>query len=33
MLLHEGALIAHGLGVFPDPIDHARDQARTLLPA
>jgi AcrR family transcriptional regulator len=31
MLLHEGALIAHGLGVFPDPIGHARGQARRLL--
>ncbi|MFI5674408.1 TetR/AcrR family transcriptional regulator [Streptomyces cellulosae] len=31
MLLHEGALIAHGLGVFPDPIGHARRQARELL--
>ncbi|GAB3974047.1 TetR/AcrR family transcriptional regulator [Actinoallomurus acanthiterrae] len=32
MLLHEGALVAHGLGVFPDPITHARDQALALLP-
>ncbi|GAA4621980.1 TetR/AcrR family transcriptional regulator [Actinoallomurus vinaceus] len=32
MLLHEGALVAHGLGVFPDPIPHARDQALALLP-
>ncbi|GGX21456.1 TetR/AcrR family transcriptional regulator [Streptomyces lomondensis] len=31
MLLHEGALVAHGLAVFPDPIAHARDQARALL--
>ncbi|GAB2582298.1 TetR/AcrR family transcriptional regulator [Streptomyces capparidis] len=30
-LLHEGALVAHGLGVFPDPFGHARDQARALL--
>ncbi|MFE5817179.1 TetR/AcrR family transcriptional regulator [Streptomyces sp. NPDC056479] len=32
MLLHEGALVAHGLKVFPDPIAHARDQAAALLP-
>lgn len=31
MLLHEGALVAHGLGVFPDAIAQAREQARTLL--
>ena len=31
MLLHEGALVAHGLAVFPDPITHARDQAQALL--
>ncbi|WP_438305905.1 TetR/AcrR family transcriptional regulator [Streptomyces sp. HUAS TT11] len=31
MLLHEGALVAHGLAIFPDPIGHARDQARILL--
>lgn len=31
MLLHEGALVAHGLGTFPDPIGFARDQARMLL--
>ncbi|MBY8872316.1 TetR/AcrR family transcriptional regulator [Micromonospora sp. PLK6-60] len=31
LLLHEGALVAHGLRTFPDPIGHARDQARTLL--
>ncbi|MFF7772053.1 TetR/AcrR family transcriptional regulator [Streptomyces massasporeus] len=31
MLLHEGALVAHGLGVFPDAIALAREQARTLL--
>ncbi|MCF1600314.1 TetR/AcrR family transcriptional regulator [Streptomyces muensis] len=31
MLLHEGALVAHGLRVFPDPIAHARDQAEALL--
>ncbi|MGV9573675.1 TetR/AcrR family transcriptional regulator [Streptomyces nigra] len=33
MLLHEGALVAYGLGVFPDPIGHARDQAEALLDA
>ncbi|QMV12659.1 TetR family transcriptional regulator [Streptomyces lincolnensis] len=31
MLLHEGALVAHGLRIFPDPITHARDEARGLL--
>ncbi|MFJ4246076.1 TetR/AcrR family transcriptional regulator [Streptomyces iakyrus] len=31
MLLHEGALVAHGLGVFPDAIAQAREQARLLL--
>lgn len=31
MLLHEGALVAHGLGIFPDAIAQAREQARTLL--
>ncbi|MCC8450675.1 TetR/AcrR family transcriptional regulator [Streptomyces rochei] len=31
MLLHEGALVAHGLGVFPDPFGAALDQARGLL--
>jgi AcrR family transcriptional regulator len=31
MLLHEGALVAHGLRVFPDPIAHARDRAGELL--
>lgn len=31
MLLHEGALVAHGLNVFPDPIAHARAQAEALL--
>ncbi|MET9716081.1 helix-turn-helix domain-containing protein [Streptomyces rochei] len=31
MLLHEGALVAHGLGVFPDPFGAAHDQARGLL--
>ncbi|MGW6735680.1 TetR/AcrR family transcriptional regulator [Streptomyces sp. NPDC055013] len=33
MLLHEGALVAHGLDTFPDPIAHARDQAAELLRA
>ncbi|WP_395574914.1 TetR/AcrR family transcriptional regulator [Streptomyces sp. BK79] len=31
MLLHEGALVAHGLGVFPDPFGHALAQVRELL--
>ncbi|MFC8571212.1 TetR/AcrR family transcriptional regulator [Streptomyces sp. NPDC057245] len=31
MLLHEGALVAHGLGVFPDPFGHAVDEVRELL--
>lgn len=31
MLLHEGALVAHGLGIFPDAIDQARDEAAALL--
>ncbi|MEV0623777.1 helix-turn-helix domain-containing protein [Nonomuraea sp. NPDC050404] len=31
MLLHEGALVAHGLKIFADPIGHAREQARALL--
>ncbi|MER7395369.1 helix-turn-helix domain-containing protein [Streptomyces sp. NPDC000151] len=31
MLLHEGALVAHGLSIFPDPIRHAREQAQALL--
>ena len=33
MLLHEGALVADGLGVFPDAFDHARAQASALLGA
>ncbi|MFG2829055.1 TetR/AcrR family transcriptional regulator [Streptomyces sp. NPDC048434] len=33
MLLHEGALVAYGLGIFPDPIGQARDEAQTLLTA
>lgn len=32
-LLNEGALVAHGLNVFPDPFGHAREQARALLAA
>ncbi|MFH9267619.1 TetR/AcrR family transcriptional regulator [Streptomyces sp. NPDC017546] len=31
MLLHEGALVAHGLKVFPDPVAHAREEAAGLL--
>jgi AcrR family transcriptional regulator len=31
MLLHEGALVAHGLGIFPDATASAREQARALL--
>ncbi|WP_199550480.1 TetR/AcrR family transcriptional regulator [Streptomyces sp. N35] len=31
MLLHEGALVAHGLNVFADPIAQARDEAGALL--
>ncbi|WP_320783263.1 helix-turn-helix domain-containing protein [Streptomyces sp. CRN 30] len=31
MLLHEGALVAHGLGIFDDPIGQARERARALL--
>ncbi|MBC2878396.1 MULTISPECIES: TetR/AcrR family transcriptional regulator [Streptomyces] len=33
MLLHEGALVAHGLHVIADPLSHARQQAQALLPA
>ncbi|MEW2390496.1 helix-turn-helix domain-containing protein [Streptomyces venezuelae] len=33
MLLHEGALVAHGLRVFPDAIDQARGDAEALLDA
>lgn len=33
MLLHEGALVAHGLGIFPDPVGQARDEAEVLLAA
>ncbi|TWV53794.1 TetR/AcrR family transcriptional regulator [Streptomyces misionensis] len=31
MLLHEGAVVAHGLGVFPDPFGQALERARELL--
>ncbi|WP_307172597.1 TetR/AcrR family transcriptional regulator [Streptomyces sp. B3I7] len=31
MLLHEGAFVAHGLRIFPDPFGRARAQAETLL--
>ncbi|NGO10626.1 TetR/AcrR family transcriptional regulator [Streptomyces sp. HC44] len=31
MLLHEGALVAHGLRIFPGALDHAREEARLLL--
>ncbi|MET8690325.1 helix-turn-helix domain-containing protein [Streptomyces sp. NPDC004732] len=30
MLLHEGALVAHGLQLFPDAIDEARGEAEAL---
>ncbi|NGO47640.1 TetR/AcrR family transcriptional regulator [Streptomyces ureilyticus] len=33
MLLHEGALVAHGLRIFPGALDHAREEARALLSA
>ncbi|MEU5318524.1 TetR/AcrR family transcriptional regulator [Streptomyces sp. NPDC021056] len=33
MLLHEGALVAHGLNILPDAIRHAREQAQVLLAA
>ncbi|GLY68483.1 TetR/AcrR family transcriptional regulator [Amycolatopsis taiwanensis] len=33
MLLHEGALVAHGLNIFSDPTSHAREQAQVLLAA
>lgn len=29
MLLHEGALVAHGLNILADPISHASDQFRS----
>ncbi|MER6138369.1 TetR/AcrR family transcriptional regulator [Streptomyces sp. NPDC001815] len=31
MLLHEGALVAHGLRIFPGALDQAREQAALLL--
>ncbi|MFF7279455.1 TetR family transcriptional regulator [Streptomyces griseorubiginosus] len=31
MLLHEGAMVAHGLRVFPAPIEYARDLAVELV--
>nr|WP_251069774.1 TetR/AcrR family transcriptional regulator [Streptomyces sp. ISL-96] len=31
MLLHEGALVAHGLGIFKDPVAHAREEAKRLI--
>jgi hypothetical protein len=31
MLLHEGAFVAHGLGIFPDPLGRARAEAERLL--
>ena len=33
MLLHEGALVSHGLRIFPAPLDLAREQAAALLSA
>ncbi|MEV7192363.1 helix-turn-helix domain-containing protein [Streptomyces sp. NPDC093510] len=33
MLLHEGALVAHGLHVFPAAVDQAREDAAALLGA
>ncbi|RII16033.1 putative transcriptional regulator [Streptomyces sp. YIM 130001] len=33
MLLHEGALVAHGLHVFDEPVTEAGEQARVLLAA
>jgi AcrR family transcriptional regulator len=33
MLLHEGALVAHGLRIVPGALDHAREEARALLSA
>ncbi|MFF1695728.1 hypothetical protein ACFVXC_19190 [Streptomyces sp. NPDC058257] len=31
MLPHEGGLVAHGLHIVPDTIDHARDDAAVLV--
>lgn len=33
MLLHEGALVAHGLRVFPEALGYARDEATRLVGA
>lgn len=33
MLLHEGGLVAYGMGIFPDAIEHARRDAQSLLRA
>ncbi|WP_437098367.1 hypothetical protein [Streptomyces flavidovirens] len=33
MLLHEGALVAHGLGIFKDPVTQAREEASRLIGA
>ncbi|NBE95314.1 TetR/AcrR family transcriptional regulator [Nonomuraea sp. KC401] len=33
MLLHEGALVAEGLSIFPDAIGQAREQAQAVLAA
>ncbi|MET9510184.1 TetR/AcrR family transcriptional regulator [Streptomyces flavidovirens] len=33
MLLHEGALVAHGLGIFKDPVAQAREEASRLIGA
>ncbi|MBT2527620.1 TetR/AcrR family transcriptional regulator [Streptomyces sp. ISL-99] len=33
MLLHEGALVAHGLGIFKDPVAQARAEAGRLIGA
>ncbi|GHE42664.1 TetR family transcriptional regulator [Streptomyces longispororuber] len=32
-LLHEGGLVAHGMGIFPDALGHARREAEALLRA
>ncbi|MFI5803939.1 TetR/AcrR family transcriptional regulator [Streptomyces sp. NPDC051561] len=31
LLLHEGALVAHGMKMFAEPVLHAREQARAVL--
>ncbi|WP_405655610.1 TetR/AcrR family transcriptional regulator [Streptomyces sp. RK9] len=33
MLLHEGGLVAYSMGIFPDAIEHARQDAEALLRA